>query len=63
MKESHRRVEPLGIAIALTGLLTVGVLALTESFAALPAAVAAYVAAWWVLGLGQDTPTGPGDPR
>ena len=63
MKESQRRVEPVGIAIAVTGLLTVGALALTESFAELPAAVAAYVGAWWVLGLGQDTPTGPGDTR
>jgi hypothetical protein len=50
-------------AIAVTGLVVVGALALTESFAELPAAVGAYVAAWWVLRLGQDTPTGPGETR
>lgn len=53
----------MGTAIAVTGLLTIGVLALTEHFAELPAAVAAYAAAWWVLHLGQDTPTDAGETR
>jgi hypothetical protein len=48
-------------AIAVTGLLVVGVLALTEGFAELPATVVAYAAAWWVLRLGQDTPNGSGE--
>ena len=59
----ERPVEPTGIAIAVTGLLIVGALALTERFAELPAAVAAYAAAWWVLNLGQDTPNGSGETR
>jgi hypothetical protein len=63
MKESCRPFDPPGIAVAVTGLLTVGALALTESFAELPPAVIAYVAAWWVLRLGQDTPTEPRKTR
>jgi hypothetical protein len=55
--------DPVGTAIAVLGLLTVGALALTESFAELPAAAVGYGAAWWVLRLGQDTPTGPGETR
>jgi hypothetical protein len=53
VKDSWRWFDPLGAAVAVTGLLTVGALALTESFAELPPAVIAYVAAWWVLGLGE----------
>jgi hypothetical protein len=34
-----------------TGAVMVGALALTESFRELPVALAAYAAAWWVLGL------------
>ena len=63
MKESRRPWEPVGIAIAVTGLLVVGALALTEHFAALPAAVAAYAAAWWVLRLGRDTQNRSGETR
>ncbi|MCW2772098.1 MAG: hypothetical protein JWN91_424 [Nocardioides sp.] len=63
MRESCRRFEPPGVAVAVTGLLTVGAVALTESFAELPPAVTAYVAAWWVLGLGQGTPTEPRETR
>jgi hypothetical protein len=34
----------------------VGALALTESFVLLPAAIAAYAGAWWVLALERRTP-------
>lgn len=50
--------EPLRIALAISGLLIVGGFALTESFAALPGAVAAYAAAWWVLGLDRGARPG-----
>jgi len=49
------------IVLPLTGSLVLGGLALTESFALLPAAIAAYASAWWVLGLGRDAPAGVGD--
>jgi hypothetical protein len=42
-------------ALLASGALVVGALALTESFALLPAAVAAYVGAWWVLALERRT--------
>jgi hypothetical protein len=42
-----------GVALAWTGSVVLGALALTESFQELPAAAGAYVAAWWVLGLEQ----------
>ncbi|MEP9362895.1 hypothetical protein ABLE68_08020 [Nocardioides sp. CN2-186] len=50
--------EPPRIALPMTGALVVGAIALTESFALLPAAIAAYGAAWWVLRLGRETPAG-----
>lgn len=42
-----------------TGTVVVGTLALTESFAVLPAAVVAYAAAWWVWGLDEQSPRTP----
>ncbi|MFC7495642.1 MULTISPECIES: hypothetical protein [unclassified Nocardioides] len=51
-----------GVALPVVGSVVVGVLALTESFGALPGAVAAYAAAWWVLGLEPTAPT-PGEQR
>lgn len=43
--------EPSRTVLLGTGAVVVGALALTESFAVLPGAIAAYAAAWWVLGL------------
>jgi hypothetical protein len=51
-----------GVALVGTGTVVLGTLVLTESFAELPAAVAGYVAAWWVLGLDRST-SRPGDTR
>jgi hypothetical protein len=53
--------EPSRIVLPVTGSLVIGALALTESFALLPAAFAAYASAWWVLGIGRDTPAGVGE--
>lgn len=63
MEWSHDPVEPSRIALLSTGALVVGGLALTESFAELPAAVAAYGGAWWALGLRRRAPTGAGETR
>lgn len=38
-------------ALLWSGALVVGALALTEGFVLLPAALAAYAGAWWVLAL------------
>lgn len=46
-----------------SGLSVLVALALSESFALLPGAVAAYAAAWWVLVLEQRMSTRSGDPR
>jgi len=46
-------VEPSRSTLAIPGLVVLGGFALTESFAALPGAAAAYAAAWWVLGLAE----------
>jgi hypothetical protein len=63
MSSPSRPVDAMGVALAATGILTVGIFALTESFAELPAAVAAYAAAWWVLKLGEDAPNASGETR
>ena len=55
--------EPPRIALPVTGAVLVGGLALTESFAALPGAVAAYAAAWWVLRLGRLAPPASEEAR
>jgi hypothetical protein len=49
-------------ALLVTAALVIGTLALTESFQVLPAALAAYAAAWWVAGLERQAPDS-GDPR
>jgi hypothetical protein len=51
-----------GVALVGTGTVVLGTLALTENFAELPAAVAAYAVAWWVLGLDRST-SRSGDTR
>jgi hypothetical protein len=48
-----RPFDPGRVALATTGSLVVEVLALTESFREVAAAIGAYAAAWWVLGLDQ----------
>lgn len=50
--------EPPRSALWIVGVLVVGALALTECFSVLPGAVAAYAAAWWVLGLDQTARPG-----
>jgi len=48
-----------GVALAWSGSVVIGALALTEAFSEMPAAVAAYAGAWWVLGLDHsDVQTG-----
>ena len=49
-------------AVLGTGGVVLGVLAVVEDFGAVPAAVAAYAAAWWVLGLERQAP-GSGESR
>ena len=54
------RLEPLDIALLTTGSAVVVLLALTESYGQLLAALAAYAVAWWVLSLERPS---TGDPR
>ena len=63
MYDASRPTDPASVAVTLLAALTLGTLALTESFAELPAAAAAYAAAWWVLRLGRDAPTGAQETR
>lgn len=42
-------VSPARSAVAAVGLVLTGVLALSDAFEALPAALAATAAAWWIL--------------
>ena len=58
----ERSLDPAGAALLSTGALVVASLALTESFEGLLAALPAYAAAWWVLGLEREAP-GSGKPR
>lgn len=55
-----RRSDPLDFALFGIGTVVLGALALAESFGLLLAAIAAYAAAWWVLGLERPR---SGDPR
>lgn len=52
-------VDAAGVALAASGTVVVGTLALTEQFTVLPAAVAAYAAAWWMWGLADPSPRIP----
>ena len=47
------RLDPLDLALLVTGSAVVVLLALTESYVQLVAALAAYALAWWVLSLGR----------
>ena len=55
-----RRLDPLDVALLTTGSAVVVLLALTESYPQLVAALAAYAVAWWVLSLERPS---TGDPR
>lgn len=62
--------DPLGDAVLFVSGCTITALALTEQFEELPAAVVAFFAAWWIVGLdarrqdhgtaGRDSDYGPG---
>ena len=52
--------EPLDVALLTTGCAVVVLLALTESYEQLLAALTAYAFAWWVLSLERPR---TGDPR
>ena len=54
------KLDPLEVALLTTGSVVVVLLALTESYGQLMAALAAYAGAWWVLSLERPR---TGDPR
>jgi hypothetical protein len=60
----HESPQPSGraaaprAALAVTGGVVLGALALTETFGEMAPAVGAYAAAWWVLGLAVHAPEG-----
>ncbi|GAA4369545.1 hypothetical protein [Nocardioides caricicola] len=55
------RLHALDVALLVTGAGVVGLLALTESYGQLLAALAAYAGVWWVLDLERRPRSG--DPR
>lgn len=55
------RLQALDMALLVTGTGVVGLLALTESYGQLLAALAAYAGVWWVLDLERRPRSG--DPR